>query len=148
MMDPQTTYCRHEAGRDEFSCPQCRELMDQGSIPMYEVDATPEGHPRWKHDVKCLPQYFDLEASGVKPFTIRRNDRDYRTGDVLRIEEWNGESYTGRMVERRITCCTNFMQQEGFVVLGLAPWLVLRVQQRGGPLQRTNSTASDECQKD
>lgn len=130
-MSDQPTYCRHEAGRDEFSCSQCRELMDQGSIPLYGFDPTPEGLPRWMHNVKSLPQHFTLEADDTKRFTIRRNDRDYRIGDVLRIEEWNGEAYTGRLVERRVTCITDFMQPEGYVVLGLGHWLVVRVQNRG-----------------
>ena len=50
------------------------------------------------HELKILPEYFDLVTSREKTFEIRKNDRDYHVGDTLILKEWDGEKYTGRLV--------------------------------------------------
>lgn len=74
------------------------------------------------HFLKCWPMYYGGLADGTKPFEIRKNDRDYRVGDQLCIQEWEPERerYTGRESRRVITCITGFNQQPGWVVLGLS----------------------------
>jgi hypothetical protein len=37
------------------------------------------------HDIKCWPEYFHALADGLKTFELRKNDRDYRVCDLLRI---------------------------------------------------------------
>lgn len=41
------------------------------------------------HELKVLPQYYDRLQSGDKPFEVRRNDRDFQTGDFLRLKYYN-----------------------------------------------------------
>lgn len=50
------------------------------------------------HELKILPEYFDAVSCGIKRFEIRKNDRDFHTGDILCLKEWDGEKYTGRVV--------------------------------------------------
>lgn len=47
------------------------------------------------HELKILPEYYDAVRCGDKRFEIRKNDRDYHTGDILRLKEWDGKQYTG-----------------------------------------------------
>lgn len=47
------------------------------------------------HELKILPQYFDAVRLGYKSFELRKDDRDYRVGDILLLKEWNGKEYTG-----------------------------------------------------
>ena len=47
------------------------------------------------HELKILPEYYDAVRCGDKRFEIRKNDRDFHTGDILRLKEWDGEKYTG-----------------------------------------------------
>lgn len=41
------------------------------------------------HDLKCWTAYFEAVDDGRKNFEIRRDDRGYQKGDVLRIREWD-----------------------------------------------------------
>lgn len=41
------------------------------------------------HDLKVAPPYFDALVSGAKTFEVRKNDRGYQRGDLLRLREWH-----------------------------------------------------------
>jgi hypothetical protein len=73
------------------------------------------------HELKVWPEYFEPLAKRIKTFEIRKNDRDFRIGDVLILKEFDPETnnYTGRTVERKVTYITNFAQQEGYVVVAI-----------------------------
>ena len=51
------------------------------------------------HELKILPEYYDAVRYGDKRFEIRKNDRDYHTGDILRLKEWDGKQYTGEELD-------------------------------------------------
>ena len=51
-----------------------------------------------KHELKCLPEYFDAVAWQGKRFEIRKDDRGYHVGDLVQLREWDGEKYTGRIL--------------------------------------------------
>ncbi len=51
------------------------------------------------HELKILPEYYDAVRFGDKRFEIRKNDRDYHTGDILRLKEWDGKQYTGEELD-------------------------------------------------
>jgi hypothetical protein len=76
------------------------------------------------HELKTWPAYFGDIARGVKTFEVRRDDRDFKTGDVLQLAEYDPHTgYTGRVIARRVTYLLPggaFGVQEGYVVMGLA----------------------------
>lgn len=41
------------------------------------------------HKVKCWTQLFERVKDGIKPFDVRKNDRDYQAGDILVLEEFD-----------------------------------------------------------
>lgn len=45
------------------------------------------------HKIKCHPAPFSAIARGDKRFEMRKNDRDYQTGDTLIIGEWDPEKW-------------------------------------------------------
>jgi len=57
------------------------------------LDMTPDGsetaEPPREHLLKVIPPYFDSLVAGSKTFEVRRNDRAYQRGDVLRLREWH-----------------------------------------------------------
>lgn len=71
--------------------------------------ATPRTQPTQgglrMHRLKTWPQFFDAIADGSKRFELRKNDRDFRVGDVLRLQEWNpnNERFTGREMDVEVT---------------------------------------------
>ncbi|MFM5530424.1 ASCH/PUA domain-containing protein [Aeromonas veronii] len=72
------------------------------------------------HELKILPRYFQPVLDGAKPFEIRDNsDRNFQEGDTVTLNEWDGESYTGRSAKRQITFVTDYAQQPGYVVFGM-----------------------------
>lgn len=101
-----------------------------------------------RHLLKAWPQFFNPVYSGQKPFEIRKNDRNFKVGDILVLREFfvcdkceglgtvltqnekkikcpgcDGLTgrYTGREVDRKVTYITDFMQQPGFVVMAIEP---------------------------
>ena len=83
------------------------------------------------HAVKIIPTYFDDVQSGRKTFEIRENDRDYRVGDFLALNEWDGDHYTGRSVLVYIDyLLANEYCKEGYVTMGIKPCSVLTYNKR------------------
>lgn len=74
---------------------------------------------RKTHELKILPEYFTVVVSGIKRFEIRKNDRGYNVGDILRLNEYENGKYTGNVHVVEITYITDYAQQDNFVVLGI-----------------------------
>lgn len=57
------------------------------------------------HWLKSWPVHFAAVANGNKKAELRVNDRDFRIGDVIGLEEWDQgrADYTGRQFFGRIT---------------------------------------------
>lgn len=57
------------------------------------------------HHLKCWPEYFDAVYHNIKPFEVRRNDRNYQVGDILVLQEYDPDidEYTGRETRQRAT---------------------------------------------
>lgn len=49
------------------------------------------------HELKTWPEPFMDVALGRKTFEVRKNDRDYRVGDTLKLQEYSPgtDSYSG-----------------------------------------------------
>lgn len=44
-----------------------------------------------KHKLKTWPEHFDAVVSGQKTFEIRKNDRNFKEGDILILEKYDPE---------------------------------------------------------
>jgi hypothetical protein len=74
-----------------------------------------EGNDKMNHKLKTWTAPFQAMWEGRKLFEFRKNDRDFKIGDWLTLQEWNpGTEYTGREMNARVT----WILTEGF---GL-PW--------------------------
>lgn len=75
------------------------------------------------HALKTLPEYFEAVRKGDKTFELREDDRNFKVGDYLALNEWDGEKYTGRSQLVKVTYILNpndiMACVGGFVILGL-----------------------------
>ncbi len=64
------------------------------------------------HELKTWPMHYEAVVTGLKPFEMRFNDRNYQLGDVLWLREWKPSaqykvnrrgSYTGASVKAVVT---------------------------------------------
>ncbi|MDW5300680.1 MAG: DUF3850 domain-containing protein [Sedimentibacter sp.] len=71
------------------------------------------------HELKILPEYYDLIEKKIKNFEVRYNDRNFNIGDILYLEEFNLNGYTGRKLIREIKYILNDDNycKKGFVIL-------------------------------
>jgi hypothetical protein len=73
------------------------------------------------HTLKTWPTQFNAVTSGAKTFEIRKNDRDFKVGDVLILQCYDPETqtYVGREIAKTVTYITDWDQKPGNVVMGL-----------------------------
>jgi hypothetical protein len=104
---------------------------------------------RTVHELKTWPAYFHALISGDKTFELRRNDRDFMPGNMLRLREWcpDKRDYTGRECECIVTYVLRHSTVGGldpdFVILGIVdPALsVLLGRARAGETQEPHGRA-------
>ena len=81
------------------------------------------------HQLKTESQFFEASAAGEKNFEVRENDRDFRVGDLLALNEveWNEKTevleYTGRCSLVIVTYILDDPRylRPGYVVLSTLP---------------------------
>lgn len=75
------------------------------------------------HQLKTMTPFFEEVMAGTKTFELRKNDRDFRVGDILILKEYLPETkvFSGMEVRRQITyILSSFTGLEaGYVILGL-----------------------------
>jgi ASC-1-like (ASCH) protein len=76
------------------------------------------------HELKTWPEYFQEVFAGRKTFEVRKNDRDFKKGDILILLEFdpNTNEYTGGRVRRKVTYILeggNFGVEFGYVIMAI-----------------------------
>lgn len=76
------------------------------------------------HKLKISPRFYsDIEMSG-KRFEVRRDDRKYQIGDILVLNEFANNIFTGRTIYALVTYIhrndaqTTFMR-DGYIIMGI-----------------------------
>ena len=74
-----------------------------------------------EHKLKIEPRYFMEVYEKRKTFEIRKNDRDFKVGDTLILQEYMKEhrQYTGNVLRRKITYITDYAQQDDYIVMAI-----------------------------
>lgn len=78
------------------------------------------------HELKTRPEYFQAVWDGRKTFEVRKNDRDFKVGDAVKLVEYSeSEGYTGSALVKTITYILDDPEfvKEGYVVLGLGDYV-------------------------
>lgn len=78
------------------------------------------------HALKILPDYFRAILDGKKNFEVRKNDREFKAGDYLALNEYSEGMYTGRAVLMHVTYILSNAEycKDGYVTMALDRCLV------------------------
>lgn len=97
------------------------------------------------HELKLNTEYYDDVKKGLKTFEVRKNDRDFKVGDILSLARWDSNTYlksvtfpspdsifTGYRTDvapvdireadtilMRVVYITDYEQKPGYVVMGI-----------------------------
>jgi len=74
-----------------------------------KADELPGERSPATHELKTWPEYFYEIKAGHKRFEFRKNDRDFKAGDILILREWEpgSETYTGEQVTVNVSYVLN-----------------------------------------
>jgi hypothetical protein len=76
------------------------------------------------HKLKTLQPFYDEVDLGGKTFEVRKNDRNFKVGDFMVLQEWilEGNFYTGKEIKTIITYILDDERycKEGFVTIGFS----------------------------
>lgn len=77
------------------------------------------------HELKCWPSFFDAIRDGSKTFEVRKNDRGFQKGDILRLVEYDPERLvvreTGRVIYAHVSyVLSGWGVEPGYVAMGLS----------------------------
>lgn len=75
-----------------------------------------------RHKLKLAKMFFEDVRLGRKSFELRKNDRDYKIGDILELREMDNGEPTGRVIEKEITYILEGFAglKEDYCILALA----------------------------
>lgn len=86
-----------------------------------------------EHYLKTWTEPFQAMKSGLKPYELRLNDRDYKVGDTLILAEYlpHDGSFTGDRLKKIVTYILGKpFVQDGYVIMSLGEWVGSETKQR------------------
>jgi hypothetical protein len=89
------------------------------------------------HELKTWPDVYQQIESGTKTHEFRKNDRDFRNGDLVLLREFEpaGERYTGREILVRIGAISYGPEWDiptGFAAFSVAANVLANVERKAG----------------
>jgi hypothetical protein len=88
------------------------------------------------HQLKTESKYFNDVVSGIKPFEVRNNDRNFMVGDFLALNELTDHPVDceGNYIETGCCCLVEVTYvltdprfvNEGYAILGIRPCMIAR----------------------
>lgn len=67
------------------------------------MPSTSEKDEKRVHQIRLGAMFFEDARSGKKSFELRKNDRDYKVGDILEMIEFKEGKNTGRVIRKSVT---------------------------------------------
>lgn len=110
-------YDEEQAAIDRSTREKLRQQED--ACKMQQLPSDSPTTPK-EHAIKISATFFRDAASGRKNFELRKNDRGYKVGDIIRLEEYYLGVYTGRFCRKVITYMLEDYTglEDGYCVLG------------------------------
>lgn len=111
----QDEYDRQQAEIDKQTQKKLEQQADDEKMRNLPSDAGQK-----EHDIKLAAMYFGDVQSGKKSFELRKNDRNYKVGDLLNMQEYSDGKETGRSIKVEIVYMIEDYNglEEGYCILG------------------------------
>lgn len=92
------------------------------------------------HELKIYPHWFEKVISGNKTFEIRKNDRPFEEGDLLALNEYDFDHYTGNSCLVYVDFIMNSPEyiKEDMVAMSIKPCSVYRYTEPFNPIKLHN----------
>lgn len=112
-------YSEEQDAVDRETRRKLREQAEREKMNRLPSETAPGG--RKVHRIKMGPTFFNEVTNGGKTFEIRKNDQDYKEGDILEIIEFQDGKNTGHikrlLVTYILTECTGLV--EGYCIMAV-----------------------------
>jgi ParB-like chromosome segregation protein Spo0J len=98
-----------------------RKLQERADAEKMESLPSERAADHKQHEIKIATSYYDDVASGKKSFELRKNDRDYKEGDSLKMLEFKDGKYMGNTIDADIVYMLEDYTglAEGYCILGI-----------------------------
>ena len=90
-------YAEEQAKIDRQTKKKLKQMEDDK-----KMEVLPSEMPKTAHQIRCGKTFFEEILKGVKPFTLRKDDRNYKVGDILEKMEFDDGKYTGRSIKQEV----------------------------------------------
>lgn len=90
-------YNEQQSKLDRESKKRLQEIEDEK-----KMGTLPSEMPKTVHQIRVGKTFFDDILKGIKPFTLRKDDRNYKVGDILEKMEFDDGKYTGRTLRQEV----------------------------------------------
>lgn len=126
-------YSEEQDRIDKETAKKLREREDEERMKNLPSETQENGQK--VHHIKLGESFFGEVERGEKTFELRKNDRDYKKGDILEMMEFKDGKNTGRMVRVLVTyILTEFAGlEEGYCIMATC-----LLNENGEPLERAD----------
>lgn len=95
---------RYSEEQDKIDKEVARKLREQADAErMCNIPSASGANISRIHQIRIGASFFEDACSNIKSFELRKNDRDYKKGDILELMEFADGRNTGRTVRKLVT---------------------------------------------
>lgn len=115
----KTAEQRYNEEQEKIDRKTARKLKEQEEAE--RIKTLPSEKEKKVHDIKIGKEFFEDVKNNVKTFELRKNDRDYKAGEILELHEYEAGEETGRTCRKLITYMLKEFTglQDGYCILGI-----------------------------
>lgn len=115
----KTAEQRYNEEQEKIDRETARKLKEQEETEM--IKTLPSEKEKKVHDIKIGKEFFEDVKNNVKTFELRKNDRDYKVGEILELHEYEAGEETGKTCRKLIAYMLKEFTglQDGYCILGL-----------------------------
>lgn len=113
----KTAEQRYNEEQEKIDRETARKLKEQEEA----VKTLPSEKEKKVHSVKIGKEFFEDVKNNIKTFELRKNDRNYKVGEILELHEYEAGEETGRTCRKLITYMLKEFTglQDNYCILGL-----------------------------